>query len=113
MPSPGHLVDIIPATKVLVASKNGIVLEFNDDMDAELLNSQTYKFDFLKEIKQYFDYPMYVIAVDKDKTNEFVMNFKQEKKRGRAFDEPDTKKLMEILKSNNAAEQLAIKMFES
>jgi hypothetical protein len=109
--TPGHLADIIPASKILVASKYGIVLEFDDELDVELLNGQTYKFDFLKEIKQYFGYPIYIIAIDKDKTNDFVMNFQQEKKRGRAFEEPDIKKLEQILKSNNVAEQLAIEMF--
>lgn len=109
--APGHLADIIPAVKVLVASKYGIVLEFDDDLDAELLNSQAYKYDFLKEVKQYFEYPVYIIGVEKDKTSDIVMNYQQEKKRGRAFDEPDVKKLDKILKSNNAAEQLAIEMF--
>jgi len=57
---------LIPSQKVLVASKNGIVLVFDDELDVELLNNNFNNKLFLKELMKFTDnYPLYIIGVSK------------------------------------------------
>jgi hypothetical protein len=68
--APHALSFILPAAKVLVACQHGIVLQFDDELDAELLNSQTYKYDFLKDVSRFFEEPIYIMGIEEEKTRD-------------------------------------------
>jgi hypothetical protein len=99
------------ASKVLVASQNGMVLLFDDDVDAELLNAKSTNFNFLIEIKKYFNQPMQVLGLSKETGKKMANEFMKLKKQGNTFNEPDITYLQEIMKANNSIEQLAIEIF--
>ncbi|MDR3257232.1 MAG: DNA polymerase III subunit gamma/tau [Mycoplasmataceae bacterium] len=99
------------ASKVLVASKNGVILLFDDDVDAELLNAKNLEYDLLIELKKYFGHPIFIIGFEKNKAKEIGQKFMLYKKQGKFFAEPDIAPLKEILKANNSIEQAALEIF--
>jgi hypothetical protein len=99
------------ADRVLVASNNGVVLLFDDDVDAELLNVKNKTYDFLVEVKKYFNQPMHVIGLEKENGKKLANEFMKLKKQGETFEEPDINPLIEIIKANNSVEQLAMEIF--
>ncbi|OAV63180.1 DNA polymerase III subunits gamma and tau [Bacteroidales bacterium Barb6] len=111
MADPELLGFITLATKVLVASDNGIILMFDDEVDAELLNAKYNHYDFLKAINKYFQKPIYVLGFEKQKLIELTNDFKNKKKQGTTFEEPNIEPLRDVLKSNNAVAQAALELF--
>jgi DNA polymerase-3 subunit gamma/tau len=99
------------ADKVLVASCHGMVLLFEDEVDAELLNAKSNTYDFLNEIKKYFNNPIQVLGLTKEMGKQMANDFMKLKKQGNTFDEPDITTLKEIIKANNSVEQLAFELF--
>ncbi|MDR1235315.1 MAG: DNA polymerase III subunit gamma/tau [Mycoplasmataceae bacterium] len=102
---------VVAAEKVLVASNNGAILLFNDEIDAELLNIKTKNYDFLIEIKKYFGHPIYFIGFSKEESKKLAQSYMLARKQGQTYDEPDVTPLKEILKANNSIEQAAFEIF--
>jgi hypothetical protein len=111
MSSPGILSFMIPANKVLIASQNGMVLMFDDAIDAELLNNKFKQCDFINALRKLFGRPIYVFGFNREKLMELSNHFKELKKLGKSFNEPNIAPLTEILKSNNSVEQAALEIF--
>jgi hypothetical protein len=111
MANPGLLSFMIPANKVLIASKNGMVLMFDDEIDAELLNNKFKQYDFINNLRKHFGQPIYVFGFNRQKLLELSNRFKESKKLGQSFNEPNITPLMEILKNNNSVEQVALEIF--
>jgi hypothetical protein len=102
---------LLPAIRVLVASTGGIVLLFEDEIDAELLNAKNNTYDFLIEIKKYFNEPIYVLGLSKENGKKWANDFMKLKKQGDSFAEPDLMPLKEITKANNSIDQVAFEIF--
>jgi DNA polymerase-3 subunit gamma/tau len=102
---------VAAANKVIVASKNGVALLFDDGVDAELLNVKNMDFDLLNELRKYFGHPIFIIGFDKESAKDISKKFMLYKKQGKFFDEPNIDILKDVLKSNNSIEQAALEIF--
>jgi hypothetical protein len=65
------------AKKIGIASKNGIVLYFDDDLDAELLNISFSKQEFIDEITNIVGRPIIIIGFEKKKFNILKDKYKE------------------------------------
>jgi hypothetical protein len=88
-----------------------MVLLYDDDVDAELLNAKNSTFDFLSEIKKYFNRPKIVLGLSKSKAKQLAHEFMILKKQGSIFNEPEITALVETLRANNSIEQMAFEIF--
>jgi DNA polymerase-3 subunit gamma/tau len=102
-----NLAFIMPADKVLIASKNGMVLLFDDQVDAEILNVKNTNENFLEDVNTFFKHPIFILGFDREKSKELGQKFMIMRKQGQSFDEPDITSLKDIIKSNNSIEQFA------
>jgi hypothetical protein len=62
-----RLSTIFGAKKVVLASKNGMVLLFDDKLDANLLNRDTLKPDFISNSLAFIPKPYFILGMDKSK----------------------------------------------
>jgi hypothetical protein len=69
-----RLSTIFGAKKVILASKNGMVLLFDDKLDANLLNRDALKPDFISNSLVFTGKPYFILGIDKSK----LMNMKNE-----------------------------------
>jgi DNA polymerase-3 subunit gamma/tau len=106
-----NLAFLLAANKPLIASRNGMVLLFDDELDAALLNSKNTTYNFLKEINLFFNHPMYVIGFSKEQSKKLGQVFMQVRKQGQVFDEPNLSPIQEIVNASNYVEQIAFEIF--
>ncbi|GHU50518.1 hypothetical protein FACS189459_4530 [Bacilli bacterium] len=85
--------------EVLVASENGIVLLFENETDAELLNNNAIQKDFLLELSKFINHPKYIIGFSFEQKDTIVKEF--EKTINEKTPEPDISQLEEVLNSIN------------
>jgi hypothetical protein len=110
---PGVLSFLIPAAKIIVASKHGFVLVYDDELDAQFLNDKYNNFDFLNKVRKYFGKPMYIIGVSRHQLLSLADKFKNLRNQGRSFLEPPIDDLEEILKRNSSITQTAYEIYNN
>lgn len=109
---PTELEFIKNASQVLVASKNGVVLVFNDLIDADLLNENFNKKAFLDALKDYSEINFkYYIGLWKENSKDIIQKFKDLKSQN--LKDLDVKDLNAILKADNLAIKLAKEIFQN
>lgn len=93
------------AKDVLCASKNGIVLYFEDEVDAKLFNNAAKKKDFILSCCKIFRNPKFVVGFTKQQLN----SYKDEMLEARKNHKPllDVNALREILNKDASIEQIA------
>jgi hypothetical protein len=91
---------ILLAKKVVIASKNGFILLFDNMIDAELFNSFSCKLDSLKEIENEFSKPMYIVGFTKETLDDFVLKFKEQHNKIKKIPEPNIETLVDFIKKN-------------
>jgi hypothetical protein len=104
--APSILQGVANATKPMIASNNGIVFIYEDEVDAELLSERTSKPEFLEQTKIFFDHPIYILGLTKQQLQEYGNKFMKLKKEGNVYDELDLQPLIEILKKKNNINQI-------
>ncbi|MCQ3908116.1 MAG: hypothetical protein MJ200_00705 [Mycoplasmoidaceae bacterium] len=93
------------ASQVICASKNGIILFFNDDMDARLFNKAAKKQEFLLSCCKIFKNPKFVVGFTKQQINSFKNEMLAAKKNPKPLLDVDA--LRTILNKNASIEQIA------
>ncbi|MCQ3915257.1 MAG: hypothetical protein MJ195_00420 [Mycoplasmoidaceae bacterium] len=93
------------ASQVICASKNGIVLLFDEDIDATLFNKAAKKKEFLLSCCKIFKNPKFVVGFTKQQINSFKNEMLEAKKNPKPLLEVDA--LREILNKDASIEQIA------
>ena len=91
--------------KVACASKNCVVVLFKDEVDANILNKNMKKKDFLLSCCKIFNGPLFFVGYTIDKINEYKKILL--KKMNEKINEPDLKILRDILTKDGSIEQIA------
>ncbi len=91
--------------KLACASKNCVVVLFKDQIDADILNKNMMKKDFLLSCCKIFDGPLFFVGYTINKINEYkeILLAKMKQK----IKEPDLKILRDILTKDGSIEQIA------
>lgn len=107
------LQSILPAKKVLLASGNGMVLEFDDELDADILNKAYKNSVFQTFMKSKFSKPFYVIGFDADKLKKLSLEFQELRKLGGPKQkEPDLETLQKLIQDESDIESIALELFK-
>ncbi|MBQ2349425.1 MAG: DNA polymerase III subunit gamma/tau [Mycoplasma sp.] len=96
--------------KLVTASQNGIILFFNDELDADLLNKNFFNREIQTAIIKIASQPMYIISGTKSqilKMKEIASNTKDKKLKS----EPDLSKIRQKLKDSNELGTIAYEVF--
>ncbi|XQP55401.1 MAG: DNA polymerase III subunit gamma/tau [Mycoplasmoidaceae bacterium] len=93
------------ASQVICASQNGIVLVFDDQMDATLFNKASKKKDFILSCCKIFRNPKFVVGFTKQQINSFKNEMLEAKKNHTPLLDLDV--LREILNKGGSIEQIA------
>lgn len=96
--------------KLVTASQNGIILFFNDELDADLLNKNFFNREIQTAIIKIVSQPMYIISGTKSqilKMKEIASNTKNKKLKS----EPDLSKIRQKLKDSNELGTIAYEVF--
>ena len=96
--------------KLVTASQNGIILFFNDELDADLLNKNFFNREIQTAIIKIASQPMYIISGTKSqilKMKEIASNTKDKKLKS----EPDLNKIRQKLKDSNELGTIAYEVF--
>ena len=96
--------------KLVTASQNGIILFFNDELDADLLNKNFFNREIQTTIIKIASQPMYIISGTKSqilKMKEIASNTKDKKLKS----EPDLSKIRQKLKDSNELGTIAYEVF--
>lgn len=102
---------IRPANKVITASKNGVVILFEDEVDAKLFNEFTKTYDGLIQINKTFGRLVYLVGYIKNDLSTYTNQYIELQRNGQKFNEPDISILDKIIKSKNSITQLAFDIF--
>jgi DNA polymerase-3 subunit gamma/tau len=65
---------------ILLSSNNGIVFYFDDKLDANILNKNAVKQEFIKSLVKHTNKPLYIIGLDKNKVSQLKKQFDPNKK---------------------------------
>ncbi|MDR0856818.1 MAG: DNA polymerase III subunit gamma/tau [Mycoplasmataceae bacterium] len=82
---------------VFVASENGMIIFFDDEIDAQNFNHRFIDKEFLKNIKDIAGKPYFVVGIDKNEKEQILKNGVPTYK----LDEPDIKIIEDILNDEN------------
>ena len=96
--------------KLVTASQNGIILFFNDELDADLLNKNFFNREIQTAIIKIASQPMYIISGTKSqilKMKEIASSTKDKKLKS----EPDLSKIRQKLKDSNELGTIAYEVF--
>lgn len=96
--------------KLVTASQNGIILFFNDELDADLLNKNFFNREIQTAIIKTISQPMYIISGTKSqilKMKEIAFNTKDKNLKS----EPDLNKIRQKLKDSNELGTIAYEIF--
>lgn len=91
--------------KVACASKNCVVILFKDKVDANILNKNMQKKDFLLSCCKIFNGPLFFVGYTINEINEYKEILL--KKKNEKIDEPNLKILRDILTKDGSIEQMA------
>ncbi len=106
---PGCFNSIIMSKQLVVASNNGLVLLFDSESDAAILNKNYLLPEFQKKIIEYFGHPVYVIGFTKNKINDFVKILKNDKT---PQNDLELDNLYKIIEEKSSLMSLAKKLFK-
>ena len=95
----------VNASQVICASKNGIILIFDDEMDAKLFNKASKKKDFLLACCKIFRNPKFVLGFTKQQINGLKAQMLEAKRNPRPL--LDVNALRSILNKDASIEQIA------
>ena len=96
--------------KLVTASKNGIILFFNDELDADLLNKNFFNREIQTALIKTLSQPMYIIGGTKSqilKMREIALNTEDKNLKS----EPDLSKIRQKLKDSNELGTIAYEIF--
>ena len=96
--------------KLVTASQNGIILFFNDELDADLLNKNFFNREIQTAIIKTISQPMYIVSGTKSqilKMKEIAFNTKDKNLKS----EPDLNKIRQKLKDSNELGTIAYEIF--
>ncbi len=102
---------LINGKKVIVASQNGMIILFDDQIDAELLNKHITNTEVQKKIIKKISQPYYIVGCDK----QYILNLKEKVKEytnnNIYSEEPDLSYLRNKLKESNELGTFAFEIF--
>ncbi|MGL4647525.1 MAG: DNA polymerase III subunit gamma/tau [Mycoplasmoidaceae bacterium] len=107
-PEEGYVCD---ASKILVASQNGIVFLFDDEVSALNLNLIADNEDFLMYIKKQFKNLYKVIGVSREQARKFSEFVKELKTNFKTYPDVNIEKLKLKVKSNATTQEIALEIF--
>lgn len=99
------------AIKLITASKNGMLVLFEDEVDAKLFNDYVKTYDGLIEINKVLGRLMYVVGYTRNELSVFTSEYMSSQKSGKKFLEPDISILEKIVQSKSSIVQLAFDIF--
>jgi hypothetical protein len=80
------------ATKIVVSSEYGAVIQFEDPIDAKLFNNYSLNADFINKINKIIPKPIIFIGFTKDKIKILAQEYAKNKKNGVKYDNIDITK---------------------
>ncbi|MDE6476588.1 MAG: hypothetical protein K2L48_00015, partial [Mycoplasmoidaceae bacterium] len=69
---------LLVSKQVVVSSNNGVVLLFENEADAFMMNKNYLSPSFQKQIANFFNHPMYFVGFTKEQINNLVKELKQD-----------------------------------
>lgn len=97
--------DVSLAQTVFVASNNSVILAFNDEIDAKILNKTAKTKDFILTCCKFFEKPIYVIGYSIQQLNDLKKQIQDAKKR--KISPLSIQPLRDILDEDASIEQIA------
>jgi hypothetical protein len=97
--------DVSLAQTVFVASNNSVILAFNDEIDAKILNKTAKTKDFILTCCKFFEKPIYVIGYSIQQLNNLKKQIQDAKKR--KISPLSIQPLRDILDEDASIEQIA------
>ena len=99
---------LLASKQVVVSSNNGVILLFENEADAFMMNKNYLSPSFQKQIVNFFNHPMYFVGFTKEQINDLVKELKQDKSE---LPDLDLSKLNSIIEDNSSLTSLAKKLF--
>lgn len=102
---------IIDASKILIASKNGFVFMFDDEMSSTNLNLISDNEEFILYIKEKFGSIYKVIGVTRKQARDFSESVKDLKRNYKVYQDVNIEKLKLKIKTNASTKEIALEIF--
>lgn len=99
---------LLVSKQVVVSSNNGVVLLFENEADAFMMNKNYLSPSFQKQIVNFFNHPMYFVGFTIKEINDLIKELKQDKSK---LPDLDLSKLNSIIEDNSSLTSLAKKLF--
>lgn len=99
------------SSKVLLASKYGVVLIFDDPIDLDLFNKSSLSASFLSKVKDDISKPLIIFGYSLDEAKKLTKIFSEKKKNNELFDDVDPQIIDNIINSDDPIMALANKLF--
>lgn len=102
---------IIDASKILIASNNGFVFMFDDEMSSTNLNLISDNEEFILYIKEKFGSIYKVIGVTRKQARDFSESVKDLKRNYKVYQDVNIEKLKLKIKTNASTKEIALEIF--
>ncbi len=102
---------IIDASKILIASNNGFVFMFDDEMSSTNLNFISDNEEFILYIKEKFGSIYKVIGVTRKQARDFSESVKDLKRNYKVYQDVNIEKLKLKIKTNASTKEIALEIF--
>lgn len=102
---------IIDASKILIASNNGFVFMFDDEMSSTNLNLISDNEEFILYIKEKFGSVYKVIGVTRKQARDFSESVKDLKRSYKVYQDVNIEKLKLKIKTNASTKEIALEIF--
>ncbi len=102
---------IIDASKILIASNNGFVFMFDDEMSSTNLNLISDNEEFILYIKEKFGSVYKVIGVTRKQARDFSESVKDLKRNYKVYQDVNIEKLKLKIKTNASTKEIALEIF--
>lgn len=102
---------LVDGRKVIVASNNGFVILYDDEVSANNLNQESESYNFVKYIESKFARPFKVLALTKEQVIKFTNEYKENLNKKNKFSDINIDTIIKVIKENNkSSKDIAIEI---